>query len=108
MELYWIIIRAIAGLFGGAAMGALFGTLQVRALRRNQELTNRGEIESGWKVMRASPRRVVWFLLSLVALQIVCPALFVNGTQWWVSGGVVLGYGLVQFSQLSRKRLGVF
>jgi hypothetical protein len=54
--------------------------------------------------MGGSPKRVVWFLLCLVAIQVLCPALFVQGAQWWVSGGVALGYGLIQFQQFRRAR----
>jgi hypothetical protein len=35
---------------------------------------------------------------------VVCPLLFRDGTQWWVSGGVVAGYGWTLFQQLQRLR----
>ena len=47
---------------------------------------------------------VLGLMMALVLVQVVCPMLFVNGIQWWVSGGVVLGYGSVLFSQLLRQR----
>jgi len=46
---------------------------------------------------------VAYLLIALVIVQLICPLLFVDGSQWWVSGGVVLGYGFVLFRQ-SRQR----
>jgi membrane protein implicated in regulation of membrane protease activity len=55
-------------------------------------------------VMPGSGRRVAYLLVALVLVQIVCPLLFTNGVQWWVSGGLVAGYGVVLYWQL-RQRL---
>jgi hypothetical protein len=42
----------------------------------------------------------------LVLIQVLCPVLFVNGIQWWVSAGVVLGYGGLLFWQLRQRGNG--
>jgi hypothetical protein len=40
----------------------------------------------------------------LVLVQLICPLFFVNGSQWWVSGGVVLGYGSILYRQLRQRQ----
>lgn len=54
--------------------------------------------------MPGSGQRVAGLLLGLVAVQILCPLLFVDGTQWLVSGGLVVGYGWTLYVQM-RQRL---
>ena len=99
------VIRDLLAASAGVIIGGSFGLLQSRALRKNEERRDRGDLNSHWRVMLSSPRRIVWFLLCLVAIQVLCPALFVAGAEWWVSGGVALGYGLVQFNNFRRTRL---
>jgi hypothetical protein len=42
-----------------------------------------------------------------VLVQMICPMLFKDGsTQWWVSGGVVAGYGLMLALQLRQRLSG--
>jgi hypothetical protein len=53
--------------------------------------------------MPGSMRRVAYLLVALAGVQVICPLLFTNGTQWWVSGGVVAGYGLVLAQELRRR-----
>jgi hypothetical protein len=51
--------------------------------------------------------RVAYLLLTLVAIQFICPMLFKNGTtQWWVSGGVIFGYGTMLALQLRERVSG--
>ena len=47
---------------------------------------------------------MAYLLIALLIVQVVCPLIFLNGTQWAVSGGVVLGYGWMLGIQL-RLRL---
>jgi hypothetical protein len=57
--------------------------------------------------MPLSGLRVAYLVIALALVQLVCPLLFSDGTQWWVSGGVALGYGRVlwlQMRQLLRER----
>ena len=54
--------------------------------------------------MPGSMRRTAYLLLALVLVQLVCPMLFTDGTQWWVSGGVVAGYACMLFLELRRRQ----
>lgn len=97
------ILRYMAGLVAGVLIGVGFGLLQAAALRRNQRLEQSGQLKSGWAVMPGSMRRVAYLMIALALVQILCPMLFVNGTQWWVSAGVVIGYGVMLAQQLYNK-----
>src|SRR5262249_19051420 len=96
----WSLTAALAGVI----IGLSFGKLQTLAWRRHQQLAQSGKLETGWTVMPGSMRRVGYLLLALALVQVLCPLLFTNGYQWWVSGGVVAGYGAMLFRQL-RQRL---
>src|ERR1035437_3270179 len=98
------MLQAMTGLIVGGIIGIGFGLIQDAARRRNERKQAAGELKSGWAVMPGSGRRVGYLLVALVLVQIVCPLLFTNGVQWWVSGGLVAGYGVVLYLQL-RQRL---
>jgi len=101
------MLGAIAALIVGGFIGTAFGMLQNLARRKNEEKEKRGELKSGWSLMPGSGARVAYLLITLVAIQIVCPMLFKGGmTQWWVSGGVVLGYGAMLYLQLRQRLSG--
>jgi hypothetical protein len=95
------IFRSLLALVAGILIGLGFGLLQNLGLRRNQKLQQSGALKNEWGVVPGSMRRVAYLLVALVLVQLLCPLLFVNGSQWWVSGGVVLGYGAF----LSRRLL---
>jgi hypothetical protein len=97
------IICGVLGLLVGAGIGYGFGLIQDMAARRNQQREDSGKLKSGWAVMPGSMRRVSYLVMALVLVQVICPLLFTNGIQWWVSGGLVAGYGLVLYSQLRQK-----
>jgi hypothetical protein len=78
--------------------------LQQAALRRHEKQQQAGQLETGWVVMPGSMRRTAYLLIALVLVQVVCPMLFTDGTQWWVSGGVVAGYGAMLFRDLRRRQ----
>lgn len=99
------ILGPVVALLAGGLIGLAFGRLQDAAQRRNQRLEQSGRLKSGWAVMPGSGARVAYFMVALVLIQLVCPLLFVNGTQWWVSGGVAAGYGYMLYTQL-RQRIG--
>ena len=99
-----IMLQSIAGLIVGALIGVAFGRIQEAARRRNERLQETGKLNSGWSVMPGSGARVAYLLITLVLIQIICPLLFRDGIQWWVSGGVAAGYALMLFLQL-RQRL---
>jgi hypothetical protein len=100
------ILGVILALVVGAAVGLGFGAVQAAAQRRNQKRQERGGLNSGWAVMPGSGRRVAYFVVALALIQVVCPMLFQNGIQWWVSGGVVLGYGYSLYTQMSQRLWG--
>ncbi len=97
------MLQSIVALVAGGLIGVGFGKLQNLARERNERREQSGELKSGWQVMPGSGARVAYLLITLVVIQLVCPLLFHDGTQWWVSGGVVLGYGAMLFLQLRRR-----
>ena len=98
------IFRYAAALLAGGFVGYAFGTIQQMALRRNEKRQQSGRLNSGWAVMPGSGRRVAYLLIALVLVQLICPLFFVNGSQWWVSGGVVTAYGIILYRQLRQRQ----
>ena len=96
------LMRQIVGLVAGTAIGIGFGMIQNLGLRRNERRQQEGQLKGAMGVMPGSMRRVAYLMLALVLIQIVCPLLFADGTQWWVSGGVCLGYGSLLFLRLRQ------
>ena len=97
------LLRTLTGLLAGGVIGLAFGWLQGAALRHNQQLEQSGKVRSVWSLMPRSGARVAYLLIALALVQFICPLLFVDGTQWWVSGGVVVGYGSHLYRQLRLK-----
>ena len=95
--------RVGLGLAAGLIVGFGFGALQERARRRHEALEAQGQFKNAWSVMPGSGARVAYLLLTLVAIQFVCPLLFADGTQWWVSAGVAAGYGWSLLRSLRRR-----
>ncbi len=95
--------RALAGIAAGGLIGYAFGLAQNVALRRNEKRAQSGELKSGWSLMPGSGARIAYLLVTLLLIQLVCPLLFVAGTQWLVSAGTLAGYGWVLFVDLRRK-----
>ena len=100
------ILRSLLGLTLGGTIGLGFGLIQDAAHRRLVKRQDSGRLNNGWAVMPGSMRRVAYLLVALVAVQIASPALFADGTQWWVSAGVAGGYGAMLFWELRRERRG--
>ena len=98
------ILRIFVGLGAGSLIGYAFGLLQNAALRRHEQLARDGKLKSGWSLMPGSGARIAYLLCALLLVQLICPLIFVGGTQWVVSGGVVFGYGWMLLVQL-RLRL---
>ena len=96
------VLCGILGLVAGVGIGLGFGWIQQAALRRNERRQSAGTLNSGLAVMPGSMRRVAYFMLALVGIQIVCPLLFADGAQWWVSAGICLGYGSLLLRRLRR------
>jgi hypothetical protein len=103
MQVHFLeMLRNLLALSAGGVIGIVFGRIQNAALKRNQKLQNTGALNNGWAVMPGSMRRVAYLLVLLVLIQILCPLLFVNGSEWWVSAGVVFGYGGALLYRLKR------
>lgn len=98
------VVRWSVAIVAGAVIGLGFGTLQQAALRRNEERERSGKLKNGWSLMPGAGARVAYLLIALALIQVVCPLLFQEGTQWFVSGGLVAGYGWMLLSQM-RARL---
>jgi hypothetical protein len=97
------LFRALVAVAAGGAIGYAFGLMQAVALRRHEQQQRTGTLKSGWSLMPGSGARVAYLLVALALVQFVCPLLFVAGTQWLVSAGVLLGYGWTLFLQLRRR-----
>jgi hypothetical protein len=98
------LLSNFTGLLAGSAIGYGFGLFQQAALRRNEERQLAGKLKNGWTLMPGSGGRVALLLIVLALIQVICPLLFRDNTQWWVSGGVALGYGWVLFQQIRRNK----
>ena len=98
------LLRHTSALCAGGLIGWGFGLLQAAAHRQNQEKADTGRVKSIWRLMPGSGQRVAYLLLTLVLVQYVCPLLFADGTQWWVSGGLLLGYGYTLTQRIVRLR----
>jgi hypothetical protein len=95
-------LQLIGGLLAGGIIGFAFGLIQERARQRNEQRQQAGQLKSEFSVMSGSMKRVAWLMIALVLVQLVCPLFFHDGTQWWVSGGVVLGYAIVLARRLGK------
>src|ERR1043166_6724896 len=98
------ILRGVVGLAAGGSVGAFFGMIQGLAARRNLAYQQTGKLNHAWQLMPGSMTRVALLLVALALVQIICPMLFVDGTQWWVSAGVVFGYGWMLIQQMRERR----
>ena len=90
-------------LLAGLGIGYVFGCLQQTALRRNRDRQQKSTLGTGWSLVPGSGARVAYLLIALVVVQIVCPVLFAGGVQWWISGGLLLGYGWTLLRELRRR-----
>ena len=93
------VIRSALALGAGGLIGFTFGVMQTAAARRNEKRQREGK-PGGWGVGLC----VIGLMLALVVIQMICPLLFSDhGTRWWVSAGVLCGYGIVLFRQLRQQ-----
>jgi hypothetical protein len=98
------ILACSADLLAGGIIGAGFGMVQDAARRRNEKRQETGALKNAWTVMPGSGARVAFLLIALVLVQFLCPLLFSQGTQWFVSAGVMVGYGVMLFRQLRQRQ----
>jgi hypothetical protein len=98
------IILSLFAVIVGFGVGYSFGLLQENARRRNAVAQARGDYKLGMGQLPGTGRRIAYLVLSLLAVQLICPLLFRDGIQWMVSGGLLVGYAIPMWSQL-RERL---
>jgi p-aminobenzoyl-glutamate transporter AbgT len=98
------VIAIIAAFVVGGIIGTGFGFIQEAARRRNEKKQAEGRLNNMMGVMAGSGARVAYLLITLLLVQLICPMLFREGIKWWVSGGLVLGYGIMLYRDL-RKRV---
>jgi hypothetical protein len=100
------IVRLPLAAIAGIVIGWVFGLIQNAALRRHQKLQLEGKLASGWNVVPGSFGRIAYLLVALVVVQVICPLLFAPGSiaPWFVSGGLVIGYGWTLFQQLRQRQ----
>jgi len=98
------IVRILLGLVAGGLIGYAFGLIQNAARLRNEKKQLEGKLKTGWSIMPGSGLRVACLMVALVLIQVICPLLFDDGTQWWVFAGVGLGYGWTLVHQILRLR----
>ena len=91
-------------LVAGGLIGYAFGMIQNAARLRHEKRQLEGKLKNGWAIIPGSGARIAYLLVALLLVQLICPLLFVEGTQWMVSGGVAAGYGMVLLQQLLRRR----
>lgn len=98
------VLQSSVGLLVGGVIGYSFGVIQDAARLRNEKRQQMGKLGSALSIMPGSGARVAYLLIALVLIQVLCPLLFADGTQWWVSGGLVAGYGWLLFRKMMLLR----
>jgi len=96
------ILECTLAMAGGTTIGLVFGAVQEAAARKYQLQQRNGAFNTAWAAIPGSMRRTAGLLMALALVQLVCPLLFNNGCQWWVSGGVVAGYGWSLYRKLRQ------
>ena len=99
-----IAFRSATALLMGGAIGYGFGMIQNAARVRNEKLQAEGKLKHQMINIPGSGKRTAYLLVALVLVQLICPLLFANGVQWWVSGGLAAGYGWSLFQQMMHRR----
>ena len=98
------VLRVSLALIAGGFIGYAFGLIQNAARLRHEKRQLEGKFKNGWSIIPGSGARVAYLVVALLLVQLICPLLFVDGSQGVVSGGLVAGYGWVLFQQLRRRR----
>jgi uncharacterized BrkB/YihY/UPF0761 family membrane protein len=96
-------LSALGGLVAGGVVGLAFGVLQRVAHDRYELRQQQGKLNSGWVVVPGSFTRVAFLMIALVLVQVCLPVLFLGNVRWFVSAGVVLGYGWTLFQHIRRR-----
>jgi len=92
---------ALLGLILGVAIGGTFAWLQLLALRRNELLEQRQELRGLLRQLPGTGGRIAFLLIALVLVQILFPTV----DKWWLTGGLVVAYGIPFFWRIKDKYL---
>ena len=93
------IIFPLLALLAGVSIGYPFGLLQTTADKQRD-----GKPTGKWPAfLSGKGARITYLILTLVVIQLTCPFFFVAAIRWWVSGGVMLGYGWTLCRQISLR-----
>ena len=85
------LLRIGVALLVGGVIGVAYVAAQEAARRKHALLRPKAASPDDNFSVPGAGRRAVLLGMALVAVQWICPLLFVAGTQWWVTGGVLLG-----------------
>ena len=100
------VLRVGVALLVGGVIGVAYVSAQEAARRRHALLRPKSLTPDDNFSVPGSAKRAVLLGMALVAVQWVCPLLFVAGTQWWVTGGVLLGAGWQRLRHLRNSGSG--
>ena len=98
------VLRISLALITGGFIGYAFGLIQNAARLRHEKRQQEGKFKNAWSIIPSPGARTAYLLIALLLVQLICPLLFVEGTQWMVSGGVAAGYGWALFQALRVRR----
>jgi hypothetical protein len=91
--LFYTII-SLGALIIGLGVGVTFGTLQHKALLRDQIKQANKDYKKRRLVVPSSFRRIFYLVISLLVIQYAAPILFhTSSTQWVLTAGIIVGYG---------------
>ncbi|HVU36920.1 MAG TPA: hypothetical protein VHC95_01160 [Opitutales bacterium] len=100
-----VALQLVLAFVIGGLIGVGFGFVQNLATRRYERKQAKGKLKNYTSVIPGSFTRVALLLVVLVLVQMACPYLFNNAqAPWWVSGGVMAGYGYILYQKLQAKR----
>ncbi len=97
-------LRIGVALAVGAVIGIAYVSAQETARRRHELERPKSATADENLGVPGSARRAVLLAMALVAVQWICPLLFVAGTQWWVTGGVLLGAGWQRMRSIGERK----
>lgn len=100
-----VALQLVLAFIIGGAIGYCFGLVQNMATRRYEARQAKGKLKDYSSIMPGSFTRVALLLIVLVLVQMACPYAFTNvQAPWWVTGGVMAGYGYTLYQKLQAKR----
>jgi hypothetical protein len=91
-------VSILLGIVLGMTIGASFAWLQLLAARRN-EMLQKQEPLGILRQIPGSTGRVALLLMALVAVQVLFP----TADKWWLSGSLVISYGIPFFWRLKDR-----